>query len=88
MKIRIKNFGPIKNGLLENEGWIDISKNTIFIGNQGSGKSTIAKIIAGLYEVEDGKVFIDECWIYRLKSALFSVFQCTPIRYKSAGVSG
>jgi len=27
-------------------------------------------------------------WIYRLKSALFSVFQCTPIRHKSAIVSG
>jgi len=27
-------------------------------------------------------------WIYRLKSALFSVFQCTPIRYNSAIVSG
>ncbi len=27
-------------------------------------------------------------WIYRLKSALFSVFQCTPIRHKSAVVSG
>ena len=45
-KIRIKNFGPIKMGLIENNGWINISKITIFIGNQGSGKSTVAKLIS------------------------------------------
>ena len=31
---------------------------------------------------------INSSWIYRLKSALFSVFQCTPIRHNSAVVSG
>ncbi len=45
-KIRIKNFGPIKEGLLENGGWLDISKITVFTGNQGSGKSTIAKLLS------------------------------------------
>lgn len=45
-KIRIKNFGPIKEGFQENNGWIDIKKVTLFIGNQGSGKSTIAKLIS------------------------------------------
>jgi predicted ATPase len=45
-KIRIKNFGPIKEGLNDKGGWLDIKKVTIFIGNQGSGKSTIAKLIS------------------------------------------
>ena len=45
-KIRIKNFGPIKEGFQENNGWIDIKKVTLFIGNQGSGKSTVAKLIS------------------------------------------
>ena len=45
-KIRITNFGPIKEGYLENDGWIDIKKVTVFIGNQGSGKSTVAKLIS------------------------------------------
>lgn len=44
-KIRIKNFGPIKEGV-ENNGWIEIKKVTAFIGNQGSGKSTVAKLIS------------------------------------------
>lgn len=39
-KLIIKNFGPIKN--VE----IDLKKIILFIGPQGSGKSTIAKLIA------------------------------------------
>ncbi|MDZ4070816.1 MAG: AAA family ATPase [Sediminibacterium sp.] len=45
-KIRIKNFGPIKEGYQENDGWLDVKKVTLFIGNQGSGKSTVAKLIS------------------------------------------
>lgn len=45
-KIRIKNFGPIKEGYQENDGWLDVKKVTVFIGNQGSGKSTVAKLIS------------------------------------------
>ena len=43
-QIRIKNFGPIKKGLAE--GFMDIRKVSIFIGNQGTGKSCIAKLIS------------------------------------------
>lgn len=45
-RIKIKNFGPIKVGNQTNDGWIDIKKVTLFIGNQGSGKSTVAKLIS------------------------------------------
>lgn len=51
-RIRIKNFGPIKEGLIENDGWLDIKKVTVFIGNQGSGKSTVAKLISSLTWME------------------------------------
>lgn len=47
-KIKIKNFGPIRNGFI-NEGrsdFIDINKVTVFIGPQGSGKSTVAKLVS------------------------------------------
>jgi len=51
-KIRIKNFGPIKEGYLENDGWMDIKKVTVFIGSQGSGKSTVAKLFSTLSWLE------------------------------------
>jgi len=51
-KIRIKNFGPIKEGYTQNDEWIDIKKVTLFIGNQGSGKSTVAKVISVLTWLE------------------------------------
>lgn len=51
-KIRIKYFGPIKEGLLADSGWINIGKVTIFIGNQGSGKSTVTKIISTFMWIE------------------------------------
>ncbi len=51
-KIKVKNFGPIKNGFEEDNGFIDIRKVTIFIGNQGTGKSSIAKLISTLVWLE------------------------------------
>jgi predicted ATPase len=55
-RIKIKNFGPIKEGLIENEGWIDVKKVTVFIGNQGSGKSTVAKLISTMSWLEKAMV--------------------------------
>ncbi len=49
-KIKIKNFGPIKSGL--GDDWIDLKKVTVFIGNQSSGKSTVAKAISALSWLE------------------------------------
>lgn len=51
-QIKIKNFGPLRKGLQTNDGFIDLKKVTVFIGNQGSGKSTIAKLISTLSWVE------------------------------------
>ncbi len=45
-KLRIRNFGPIKEGYGEDDGWFEINKVTIFIGDTGTGKSAIAKLIA------------------------------------------
>ena len=55
-RIKVKNFGPIKEGCIENDGWIDIEKVTVFIGNQGSGKSTIAKLISTMMWIEKSVV--------------------------------
>lgn len=45
-RIRIKHFGPIQVGNVADDGWLYIKKVTVFIGNQGSGKSTVAKLIS------------------------------------------
>ncbi len=52
--IRIKNFGPIDAGLAdgENDGFMKIEKFTIFIGNQGTGKSSVTKLISTLSWLE------------------------------------
>lgn len=55
-RIRIKNFGPILVGNSSNNGWIDIKKVTVFIGNQGSGKSTVAKLISTFTWIEKALV--------------------------------
>lgn len=51
-RIRIKNFGPIREGCSTNDGWMDIKKVTLFIGPQGSGKSTAAKAFSTLSWLE------------------------------------
>ena len=51
-KIKIKKFGPIKQGNKDSDGWIDIKKVSIFIGNQGSGKSCIAKLVSTFMWIE------------------------------------
>lgn len=55
-KIRIKNFGPIKQGRPDNYGWIDVNKVSVFIGNQGSGKSCVAKLISTFIWMEKALV--------------------------------
>lgn len=55
-KIRIKRFGPIQEGFPDEGGWLDIKKVTVFIGNQGSGKSTVAKLISAFMWAEKSLV--------------------------------
>ena len=50
--ITIRNFGAIK----EQSTPIEIKKATFFIGNQGSGKSTVAKLIATFMWIEKALV--------------------------------
>lgn len=51
-RIKIKKFGPIKDSTSLDDGWIHIKKVTIFMGNQGSGKSTAAKLISTFSWIE------------------------------------
>lgn len=56
IRLRIKNFGPIGPGLSENDGWIDFKRVTVFIGNQGAGKSTVAKLFSSFSWMEKALV--------------------------------
>lgn len=55
-RILIKNFGPIKTGYDGDDGYLEIKKCTVFIGNQGSGKSTVAKLISTFSWIEKALV--------------------------------
>jgi len=61
--ITIRNFGAIK----KHSDPIEIKKVTFFIGNQGSGKSTIAKLIATFMWIEKALVRgdYDKKWFRR-----------------------
>lgn len=56
IRLRLKNFGPNGSGLLDNDGWIDFKRVTLFIGNQGSGKSTVAKLFSTFSWIEKALV--------------------------------
>lgn len=70
-RIKIKNFGPIK----ATDGWVEIKKVTVFIGNQGSGKSTVAKLISTFAWMEKALVRgdYDKKWFER-KNRLKNTF--------------
>ena len=52
-KLRIKAFGPIVKGFSDSQDdFFDICPLTVFVGNQGAGKSTIAKLFSSLCWVE------------------------------------
>jgi predicted ATPase len=55
-KLRIKNIGPIKNTNDLPDGYIEFDRVTFFIGNQGTGKSTISKIFSTLTWIEKALV--------------------------------
>ena len=55
-KLKISDFGPIKKGYQEDNGWFYIKKVTVFIGNQGSGKSTVAKLYSTISWIEKALV--------------------------------
>ena len=48
-KIRIRNYGPLGIGTSELDGGsLTVPKFSFFIGDQGTGKSTVAKLISTL----------------------------------------
>lgn len=51
-RLVIRNFGPVNNGLDENDGYIEFLPVTVFCGNQATGKSTVAKLYSSFLWLE------------------------------------
>lgn len=51
---------------------INTGQKIAFVGKSGSGKSSIGKVIAGLYQVEDGMVFFDDLDMNQIKKSSIS----------------
>ena len=65
-KLKIKNFGPIKNGYSNShtDDFFNISRCSVIIGEQGTGKSTVAKLVSTLLWLE--KYFVQKEQDYSL----------------------
>ena len=50
-KIRVSHFGPIKRGL-EGNAFLEMDKVTLLIGNQATGKSSVAKLFSTISWLE------------------------------------
>lgn len=51
-KLKVENFGPITTGYAENNGFLEFRQVTVFIGSQGSGKSSVAKLFSTMSWLE------------------------------------
>lgn len=56
MKFKIQNLGPIAQGCATDNGYLHIDGVTLFIGGQGTGKSTVAKCLSTLIWLEKALV--------------------------------
>ena len=55
--LKIKNYGPLEKGTSELEtGFLRVPKYTFLIGDQGSGKSTVAKLFSTFSWIEKALV--------------------------------
>lgn len=54
--LKIKNFGPVKEGYQDNDGFIPFNQLCVFCGTQGTGKSTVVKLYSTFVWLEKALV--------------------------------
>lgn len=94
MFLKVKNFGPIQEGFSSSaDGYFEMTRFSVFIGDQGTGKSTVAKLYSTLSWLEKAFVrryydlfslqdFVHLCCYQRIPEEYFST--ATEIGYKGA----
>lgn len=71
-KLKVQNFGPVRAGFSDNEGYMEIPQVTIFCGTQGTGKSTIAKLYSTFVWLEKALMRGDVSEAYVTQYSRFS----------------
>lgn len=61
VQLKVKNFGPIRDGYPGN-GFFSVNRLTVFVGSQGEGKSTLAKLISTFSYIE--KQVAKQCGLF------------------------
>ncbi len=67
-RIKIKHFGPIGEGVTTGDGWLYFDKVTVLIGNQATGKSSVAKLISTISWIEKA-IYRKELTVKQLMSS-------------------
>lgn len=66
-------YNPLKPALINNFNMkVERGKSVAFVGGSGSGKSTIAKVLAGLYKPWSGEVLIDGIPLDEIKRSVLT----------------
>ncbi len=52
VRMRIRNFGPVGSGLDSNDGYMEFDLVTMLVGNQATGKSTVARLYSAFAWLE------------------------------------
>ncbi|MEG0274025.1 MAG: ATP-binding cassette domain-containing protein, partial [Longicatena sp.] len=95
-KIRVENltfsYDRERNAVEGVSFHIEKGSYTTIIGHNGSGKSTIAKLITGLLEKSDGKIFVDDEEltvdnVYDIRNKIGIVFQNPDNQFIGASVA-
>ena len=85
IEFRNVSYSKNNNMILENISFsLKKNKYNVIIGKNGSGKSTILKLIVGLEKISDGKIFIDNKELVYEKDELYKIRKKTGIVFQES----
>ena len=85
IEFRNVNYSKNNNMILENISFsLKKNKYNVIIGKNGSGKSTILKLIVGLEKISGGKIFIDNEELVYKRDELYKIRKKTGIVFQES----